>query len=175
KKVKNQKLEINEYLKKEVELIYHQPAVWLRMSIMKEVGFFMELMHYCFDQEYMMRYLLHHNKVCYLNEVLANFRVHENSKSVSQAEKFAWDFRMMYKEFWQMQKENPLKEKAKRKYLEYEWPLLNGSINSGEKSRFVNFSSALKAILKDPGYRLNKESIGWLKHILLGPRNESAK
>ena len=175
KKVKNQKLEINEYLKKEVELIYHQPGVWLRLDIMKEVGFFKEQMHYCFDQDYMMRYLLHHNNVFYLDEVLANFRVHDKSKSVAQAKNFAWDFRMMYKDFWKLQKENPLKDKAKRKYLEYEWPLLNGSINSGEKSRLSNFSNAIKAILKDPGYRLNKDSLGWLKHILMGPRNESAK
>lgn len=175
RKVKNQKLAIDEYLKKDVELIYHQPAVWLRMDIMKDVGFFKEEMHYCFDQDYMMRYLLHHNNVCYVNEVLANFRIHDNSKSVALSEKFAWDFRMMYKDFWTLQKESTLKCKAKRKYLEYEWPLLNGSINMAEKSRLSNFSSALKAIFKDPGYRLNKDSIGWLKHILLGPRNESAK
>lgn len=175
KKVKNQKLQINEYLEKEVELIYHQPAVWLRMNKMKEVGFFKEEMHYCFDQDYMMRYLLETHKVCYVNEVLAYFRIHNNSKSVALAEKFAWDFRMMYKQFWQSQKDGLLKEKAKRKYLEYEWPLLNGSINSAKNSRLANLSNALKAILRDPGYRLNKDSIGWLKHILLGHRNGNAK
>jgi len=175
RKVKNQKLEINEYLKKDVELIYHQPAVWLRMDIMKETGFFKEEMHYCFDQDYLMRYLLRHNKVCYLDEVVANFRVHDGSKSVSEAKNFAWDFRMMYKGFWQSQNEPLLKKKARRKFLEYEWPLLNGSINSEKKSRLANFSQAVKAILQDPGYRLNKNSIGWLKHILLGPKNESAK
>jgi hypothetical protein len=101
--------------------------------------------------------------------------VHNNSKSVSQAEKFAWDFRMMYREFWQSQKSGALAEKAKRKYLEYEWPLLNGSINSEGQSRFKNFSNAVKAILKDPKYRLNKNSMGWLKHILWGSRNETLK
>jgi glycosyltransferase involved in cell wall biosynthesis len=175
RKVKNQKLKIDEYLEKEVKLIYHQPGVWLRMDIMKKVGFFKEQMHYCFDQDYMMRYFLLTDKISYLDEVLAYFRIHSTSKSVALAEKFAWDFRLMYKDFWLSQKDNSLKQKAKRKYLEYEWPLLNGSINSGEKSRVANFRNALKAILKDPAYRLNKNSIGWLKHILLGPRNESVK
>ena len=80
KKVKNQKLEINEYLKKEIELVYHQPGVWLRMDIMKEIGFFKEQMHYCFDQDYMMRYLLHHNNVCYLDEVwlILGFTITQN-------------------------------------------------------------------------------------------------
>ena len=175
KKVKNHKLDIHEYMEKDIELIYHQPGVWLRMDIMKKIGSFKENMHYCFDQDYMMRYLLNYKSVCYIDDVLAYFRVHENSKSGSQPEKFAWDFRMMYKDFWQSQKNSSLEAQAKRKYLEYEWPLLNGSINSGEKSRLSNFSNALKAILKDPGYRFNKDSIGWLKHILLGRRNESAK
>ncbi|HET7117475.1 MAG TPA: glycosyltransferase family 2 protein [Hanamia sp.] len=175
KKVKNQKLEINEYLKKEVELIYHQPAVWLRMDHIKETGFFNEQLHFCFDQEYMMRYLMKYSIVCYVDEVLAHFRMHENSKSVSLAEKFAWDFRQMYKNFWLMQKDDLLKQKAKRKYLEYEWPLLNGSINKEGRSRFTNFSKALKVILQDPVHRLNKDSIGWLKHILMGAKNHSVK
>lgn len=175
RKVKNQKLEIDEYLKKDVELIYHQPAVWLRLEIMKEIGFFKEKMHYCFDQDYLMRYLLQHNEVCYLDEVLANFRIHNGSKSVAQSKKFAWDFRIMYQEFWRSQNEPLLKKRARRKFLEYEWPLLNGSINSAKNSRLANFTQAVKAILQDPGYRLNKDSIGWLKHILLGARNESGK
>jgi len=175
KKVKNQKLDINEYLKKEVELIYHQPAVWMRMDHIKEIGFFNEELHYCFDQEYMMRYLIKYNSVCYIDEVLAYFRMHENSKSVSLAERFAWDFRQMYKNFWLMQEDISLKQKAKRKYLEYEWPLLNGSINKGERSRLTNFSEAIKVILQDPAHRVNKDSIGWLKHILLGAKNHSEK
>jgi glycosyltransferase involved in cell wall biosynthesis len=170
-KIKNGKLAIYEYLKKDIELIYHQPGVWLKMDLINNVGSFKEEMHYCFDQDYMMRYLLNYNRVFYLEEILAFFRVHENSKSVSQADKFAWDFRLMYKEFWQSQKHGPLKQKAERKYLEYEWPLLNGSVNSAEKSRMTNLGNAIKAILKDPRYRLNKNSIGWVKHILLGKRN----
>ncbi|CAN5337749.1 glycosyltransferase family 2 protein [soil metagenome] len=170
KKVKNKKLDINEYLAKDIELIYHQPGVWLRMDIMKKIGPFKENMHYCFDQDYMMRYLLNHQNVCYIDDVLAYFRIHENSKSVSQAGKFAWDFRQMYKDFWQSQKNTSLEKQAKRKYLEYEWPLLNRSINTYQKSRLTNFKNAVAAIMKDPGHRLNKDSMGWLKHILIGER-----
>ena len=172
KKMMNKKLSINEYLKKEINLVYHQPGVWLRMDNMNELGRFKENLHYCFDQEYMMRYLLRYNKVGYLEDVLAYFRLHAESKSVSQAEKFAWDFRCMYKDFWHSQKGLPLEQEAKRKFLDYEWPLLNTTINIGERSRLVNFSIAMKTILHDPGYRLNKKSLGWLKHILLGPKNQ---
>jgi glycosyltransferase involved in cell wall biosynthesis len=73
----NANLRIEEYLEKDVELIYHQPAVWLRLDRMKEIGKFNENLHYCFDQEYMMRYLLHFENVCYLPDVLAYFRLHE--------------------------------------------------------------------------------------------------
>ena len=171
----NGKLTIDEYLKKNIELIYHQPGVYLRMDKMKEIGKFKENLHYCFDQEYMMRYLLKYNRVIYLEDVLAYFRIHSDSKSVSQAEKFAWDFRCMYKDFWQSQKGLPLEQEAKRKFLDYEWPLLNNTINVGERSRFTNFNIALKTIFQDPKYRLNKKSLGWLKHILLGPKNQVTK
>lgn len=167
----NAKLQIEEYLKKHVELIYHQPAVWLRLDKMKEVGEFNENLHYCFDQEYMMRYLLHFDNVIYLNNVLAYFRLHERSKSIAHAEQFFWDFRDMYKQFYRSQKNTQLEKKAKRKYLDYEWPLLNRSINAGDKRRLINFRLAVKEILRDPQYRLNRESLGWLKHILLGPKN----
>ena len=76
----------------------------------------------------------------------------------------------MYKNFWLLQQDDLLKQKAKRKYLEYEWPLLHGSINKGGRSRFTNFSKAIKVILQDPAHRINRDSIGWLKHILLGAK-----
>jgi hypothetical protein len=108
--------------------------------------------------------------VCYLPDVLAYFRLHESSKSIAQAAQFEWDFRKMYKEFWYSQKNSTLGKKAKRKYLEYEWPVLNRSINNRERSRLINFSIALKEIFRDPGVRLNRGSIGWLKHILFGQK-----
>lgn len=169
----NSNLEINEYLKEDIGLIYHQPAVWLRLDHIKEVGNFNEILHFCFDQEYMMRYLLRFDDVYYLQDVLAYFRLHEASKSVHQGDQFAWDFREMYKGFWRSQKKTSLEKKAKRKYLDYEWPLLNGSINVADRYRLLNFSIAVKEILRDPHYRLNKNSLGWLKHILLGPKNIS--
>jgi glycosyltransferase involved in cell wall biosynthesis len=166
----NSNLHIDEYLKKEIKLIYHQPAVWLRLDRMKEIGEFREALHYCFDQEFMMRYLLHFDNVCYIEDVLAYFRWHETSKSFANAEQFFWDFREMYKQFYFSQKNSSLEGKAKRKYLEYEWPLLNRSINKGDRSRFINFSIALKEIFRDPQERLNRNSLGWLKHILFGPK-----
>jgi len=169
----NANLQIDEYLKKGVELTYHQPAVWLRLDRMKEIGTFNENFHYCFDQEYMLRYLLHFANVFYLPDVLAYFRLHESSKSIAHAEQFERDFRKMYKEFWYSQKNSTLEKKAKRKYLEYEWPVLNRSINKGERSRLSNFFIALKEIFRDPRVRLNRGSIGWLKHILFGQKNNS--
>jgi hypothetical protein len=79
----------------------------------------------------------------------------------------------MYKGFWHSQKKKSLAKKSKRKYLDYEWPLLNRSINIADRYRLINFSIAIKEILRDPHYRLNKNSLGWLKHILLGPKNIS--
>jgi glycosyltransferase involved in cell wall biosynthesis len=175
KKVINAKLNIHEYLEREVNLTYHQPGVWLKMDIMKVVGEFNEGLHYCFDQEYMMRYLLSNEKVAYLDDILAYFRLHKTSKTVAGAENFSWDFRQMYRSFWLSQKDTQLAKAAKRKFLDYEWPLLNNSINEGNRPRLTNFLEALKAMMDDPQSRVSKKSLGWLKHILFGRRNQLQK
>ncbi|HEY5370598.1 MAG TPA: glycosyltransferase family 2 protein [Hanamia sp.] len=168
----NKNLEIEKLLKNDSEVIYHQPGVWLRTEIVKKVGEFNIDYRYCFDQEHFYKYLLYNNKVCYLPDVLAFFRLHKDSKTVKESEFFFWEFNKMFKAFWNSQSGTPLENLAKRRSMDYEWPLLNGSINRGDRGRLKNFLLASKAIMNDPKYRLNKKSIGWLKHILLGEKNK---
>lgn len=154
------------FFDKEADYVYHQPGVWLRLNIMKKVGHFRIDYHYCFDQEYMLRYLLMNSNVNYIPNVLAFFREHEASKSVAQADMFFLDFNKMYKEFYKSQKGSMLSVIAKRKSKEFEWPLLQQSIGQKNYGKTGEFFAALYIILKDPLHRLNKSNLGWLKHIL---------
>lgn len=164
----NKLLSINDMLNPKVEYLYHQPGVWLRMDVMKQTGIFREDYHYCFDQEYMLRYLHISSEVNYISDILAFFRLHNNSKTVSQNDKFLQDFKRMYKEVNITNKGTSLGKMAKQKSLGYEWPLIQHTLNDGSKSRISTFIKALKEISKEPDQRLNKSSIGWLKHILFG-------
>lgn len=69
---------------------WHQPAVWLQRKPMHGIRLNQRL-QYCFDHELLVRYLFRHTRVRYLDDVLAWFRFHDESKSVSQALRFRTD------------------------------------------------------------------------------------
>ncbi len=166
----NKDLTIHGMLKEGFDYVYHQPGVWLRMEAMKKVGLFEKKYHYCFDQEYMLRYLLKFPTVNYVNSTIAFFRMHEQSKTVSSFDRFYWDLVKIYKQFAKKQRGTEAGEAADRKGRKMEWELLSSAINDKSKNRVPVFFKAAQAILQDPSYRLNRRSIGWLKHIMLGPR-----
>jgi glycosyltransferase involved in cell wall biosynthesis len=167
---RNKDLTMQDLLKEGFDYEYHQPGVWLRMESMKKTGLFKKQYHYCFDQEYMLRYLLKFDTVNYIPVTVAFFRMHEQSKTVSSFDRFYWDLVKIYKQFAADQKGTTLGELADRKGRKMEWRLLSSSINDISKNRISVFFKAAFVIIKDPAYRLNKRSIGWLKHIILGSR-----
>jgi glycosyltransferase involved in cell wall biosynthesis len=169
--VHSRNISIEGILSKECDYIYHQPGAWMRMDIMKRVGLFRTDYHYCFDQEYLLRYLLINNEVKYINDILAYFRFHEESKSVSRASSFFWDFNKMYKEFWKANKRARFSVLARDKHKKFEWPLLQQWVGEKYKSRSAAFFVSLGLILRDPFIRFNKRNLGWLKHILFGKKN----
>jgi glycosyltransferase involved in cell wall biosynthesis len=63
---------------------YHQPGIWLRREALLHSGGLHRQRHYKFDYEMLLRYLHRHPRVCYLPQVMAYFRLHEQSKTVTQ-------------------------------------------------------------------------------------------
>lgn len=66
---------------------WHQPGIWYRTAALREIGIDASL-HYRFDLDLLIRYCLRYPRVRYSEAVLAYFRLHGASKSLSQAEKF---------------------------------------------------------------------------------------
>jgi len=63
---------------------YHQPGIWLRREALLQTGI-QRQRHYKFDYEMLLRYLHRYPHVTYLPQVLAYFRLHEQSKTVTQS------------------------------------------------------------------------------------------
>ena len=168
----NDHLGILEMLETDAKYIYHQPGIWMKMVVMASTGIFKVDYHYCFDQEYFLRYLLISDKVKYIPDILAYFRLHNHSKTVSSSHLFLLDFNRMYKEFVITVKGTGLEKFARQKSLHYEWPLIHYSLNNRHEKRLIILFLAVKAILKDPAHRLNRKSVGWLKHIVFGKQKD---
>lgn len=62
-----------------------QPATFYKTKIIRDLGGVNESLHYAFDDELWMRYLLKYGQdhVIKIDQVLAHFRLHETSKSVT--------------------------------------------------------------------------------------------
>lgn len=67
-----------------------QPETYFRKKIFDEFGFLNEHLHYIMDKEFWIRYLLKFDLsgILKIDTILANFRWHENSKTVSQKAAF---------------------------------------------------------------------------------------
>jgi glycosyltransferase involved in cell wall biosynthesis len=69
-----------------------QPACWFRRSLLDRFGLLDETLHFAFDYELFLRFA-GHARARFLPEILASFRVHPGSKTVSQTGAFfpeAW-------------------------------------------------------------------------------------
>lgn len=67
-----------------------QPETWWRKSVIDEIGPLNEALHYTMDRDWWVKYLLRYGLKAIKkdNVILANFRLHGNSKTVSQSEAF---------------------------------------------------------------------------------------
>ncbi|MEI7464383.1 MAG: glycosyltransferase family 2 protein [Burkholderiales bacterium] len=69
---------------------WHQPGTWLRTAALREVEIDPTL-HYRFDLDLMIQYLQRFPRVLYGKNTLAWFRLHADSKTVSQREHFYFE------------------------------------------------------------------------------------
>jgi len=68
-----------------------QPGAWLRTDKLKQIGGLNETLQYCFDWLAFIRYLHEFQDVTYLPDKVANYRLHETSKTVSSSSKMRDD------------------------------------------------------------------------------------
>lgn len=78
---------------------FHQPGIFVPMSLIRRVGMLDEGLHYAFDYELFCR-LASVADVAYVNRPVAMYRVHSTSKSVSQSHLFLPELYKASKRYW---------------------------------------------------------------------------
>jgi glycosyltransferase involved in cell wall biosynthesis len=75
-----------------------QPETFVRRHLYDEVGLLNEHIHYMMDKEWWMRFLVVHDisAIKKVDEVVVNFRHHEQSKTISQASEFEVEHASIY-------------------------------------------------------------------------------
>ncbi len=89
-----------------------QPETFFRKEAWDKVGLLNEQLHYTMDREWWMRYLYHFGLagIVKIDEVLVNFRMHEQSKTVSASEKFQVEHDTIFYILSTLLKDNTLDE-----------------------------------------------------------------
>lgn len=86
-----------------------QPETFIRKSVLDKIGNINEHFHYLMDREWWLRYLLNYGSshVQSIDDVLVNFRLHEDSKTVTASPKFEKESLSLY---YSLAKEYQLEE-----------------------------------------------------------------
>ena len=79
-----------------------QPSAFIRRDVIKKIGYLDESYDYIMDWDFWLRAGLHF-KIDYIPEVLSTYRLHSESKSVSQAAKIAPELEIAYRRLFSNQ------------------------------------------------------------------------
>ncbi len=87
-----------------------QPETFFRKEVWDKVGPLNEDLHYVFDREWWIRYLIHFGLDGFkkIQEVLVNFRHHEDSKTIHQKNYFIRESRQLYAAYARHMKEKEI-------------------------------------------------------------------
>lgn len=128
-----------------------QPGVWMRREHILNCGGIDEQFHYAFDWDLMIRYLSFFPRVAYLEDTLVNFRLHEQSKTVSCIQKFTNEEQLIIEKIYADMRFSVLHPACKWKTERTQWTkLLYETANASNRSRLWK--------LKQIVYRLPQQS-----------------
>jgi glycosyltransferase involved in cell wall biosynthesis len=90
----------------ECSVPYHyfiQPSTYFRMDVVEEIGELDESMQYNMDKEWFLRYILRYGqeKINFIDELVSLFRLHENSKTVSEQVKFGREKEKLFRDLYE--------------------------------------------------------------------------
>lgn len=147
--------------------IYHQPGVWLPRSAFANDKRFNESFHYSFDWEFTVRWLRRNPAICYLDAVLASFRLHEASKTVALNARFLEEQRRALRSFLAEPGVADLHAACRHRLDVFDWnPMVGKLIDDRGRSRLSRACELVRGMCAKPRYRINRLSIGALRRIL---------
>lgn len=149
---------------------YCQPGVWLNRKRLMEVGGFSERYQFAFDIEVMLRYLEVDQDIIYTDAVLARFRHHPTSKSVSLHSRFALDHKLIADEILRSSTNENIRSAAAEWAKSTAWKALLSKIESSrERSRIIRTLLICSlAVRRDQHVRLSRLTAGTIKRLWLG-------
>ena len=146
-----------------------QPGVWMRKSLVSSCGGIDEQFHYSFDWDLLIRYLFLYPNVKYLTDVIVNFRLHDQSKTISSNDKFTNEEKLIIEKINSDILFKNLHPVCKWKISRTEWSeFLMENICEENLPKWKRVSNIVSHINKQPfDIKIGRMTLGAIKQILL--------
>lgn len=141
-------------------IAFHQPAIWLRRTALMDSGGIDPSMDYVFDWEMLIRLLAHGARVAYTDRPLAEFKLHEQSKTVSAPIAFERERRRAVVRLAQTLPAGAARAEAVRLARTYRWWYVLAALQRQSGSARRRVWRVIRAALREPGIRITRLTLG---------------
>jgi glycosyltransferase involved in cell wall biosynthesis len=168
--IPNQKLSAQGLMCWEPDVKFVQPGVWMRRDLIEQCGGIDEKFHYAFDWDLYIRYLYCFPQVKELDQLLVNFRLHENSKTQSLLERFGIEEREIIKKIFALDGYPLLKERCLYKIQKTNWTSYLSNLSNSKISIIKKFFAVIKSMPEYSKVSYSRQTAGALKALVTKKR-----
>lgn len=156
-------------IKDHARAIFQQPAFWITREGVAQCGGIDERFHYAFDWDLALRYLCIFPRVAYVPAVLARFRLHESSKTVSQSPNWEQEKTALLQKLLKLDQFNSLHKSCELRLRQLSWwaTLKRLKTDTSMSCWQRIFRMFLSACL-DPRIRWTRATLGAVRRTLAG-------
>lgn len=147
---------------------FAQPSAWVRKKNIEICGGLDEHFHYAFDWDFYIRYLYFYPEVKYIPELVANFRLHEFSKTQSSLDKFAVEERIIIKKIRNSTHYSDLHSVCNLKIKRTEWTFILSDISKLNISFYNKVNLLFNKLSKYKEVAFSRQTIGAFNAFLKG-------
>lgn len=151
--------------------VFQQPAFWMRREGIQECGGIDESLHYIFDLDLAVRFLSLFPRVVYLPDVLARFRLHPESKTISAAEMWGSETPAWCRKLLKLDQFAAIHKSCDVRLREVSWWDKLGRLKSETSaSRWRRTVNIARDACLDPRVRWTRMTLGAARQTLTGER-----
>jgi hypothetical protein len=160
-------LEVEKLILGDQSSIYHQPGLWLKRDKVIACGGVDDSFQYAFDWDLTLRYLSLYLGVNYIPDVLAHFRLHPQSKTISAKQHMIEDWHRVL-----VKLRDGAPTAAARRACDVQlrtlnwWKLLPQFTEDARRPRLMRATQIALAACRDPRVRITRLTLGAIRRLL---------
>ncbi|WP_235678332.1 glycosyltransferase family 2 protein [Cylindrospermopsis curvispora] len=147
-------------------ITFQQPGLWLKTDLVKNIGGLMDNYNYCFDWDLTIKYLYLFPNINYTSMVLAQFRLHNVSKTINYVKGFDHERDLVLNNLLKDEKYYKLHHLIKLRNRKKSWNRYISEQLTIQGNKLLRSKDIIFKSFRDPQIRWTRFTMGALKRIL---------